>query len=224
MVFLLDVSGDIGFKEIESYKLFVKDVYENLNIPPSGLTFGLLECGSRHYTQKHILTRTVQSSNMLDLSLEKLVPANGSCELEQSLQMINKNIFKTLPSGTPKTLVVVLAGKSLDDATSAAKELSKKGVRIVAFGAGGHADMRQLASIADSPLYAFKVPVVKYLPSMSSTVVGFIDEGQLPKLKQIMHTCKKATTNCTNLHLVTIKSDIRPVFFFLDLCCSSSIP
>lgn len=96
--------------------------------------------------------------------------------------MINKNIFKTLPSGTPKALVVVLAGKSLDDAASVAKELSKKGVRIVAFGAGDHADMKQLASIADSPLYAFKVPKLKYLPSMSSTVVGFIDKGQLQKL------------------------------------------
>lgn len=185
MVFLLDGSGDIGFKEIELYKLFVKDVYENLNISPSGITFGLLECGSRHYTQKHILTRTVQSSKMLDLSLEKLVPANGSCKLGQSLQMINMNIFRTLPRDTPKALVVVLAGKSLDDATNTAKQLSKKGVRIVAFGAGGHADMRQLVSIADSPLYAFKVPMLKYLPSMSSTVVGFIDEGQLPKLPQV---------------------------------------
>lgn len=179
---MLDGSGDISFKEIQSYRLFVKDVYENLNIPPSGITFGLLECGSRHYTQKHILTRTVQSSNMLELSLEKLVPANGSCKLGQSLQMINMNIFKKLPRGTPKALVVVLAGKSLDDATNAAKELSKKGVKIVAFGAGGDADMRQLDSIADSPLYAFKVPMFKYLPSMSSTVVGFLDEGKLPKL------------------------------------------
>ena len=179
---MLDGSGDISFKEIQSYRLFVKDVYENLNIPPSGITFGLLECGSRHYTQKHILTRTVQSSNMLELSLEKLVPANGSCKLGQSLQMINMNIFKKLPRGTPKALVVVLAGKSLDDATNAAKELSKKGVKIVAFGAGGGADMRQLVSITDSPLYAFKVPMFKYLPSMSSTVVGFLDEGKLPKL------------------------------------------
>lgn len=181
MVFLLDGSGDIGFKEIESYKLFVKDVYENLDIPPSGLTFGILECGSRHYSQRHILTRTVKSSNRLHVSLERLVPANGSCKLGQSLQMINKNIFKTLPSGTPKALVVVLAGKSFDDAASVAKELSKKGVRIVVFGAGDHADMKQLASIADSPLYAFKVPKLKYLPSMSSTVVGFIDKGQLQK-------------------------------------------
>lgn len=179
---MLDGSGDISFKEIQSYRLFVKDVYENLNIPPSGITFGLLECGSRHYTQKHILTRTVQSSNMLELSLEKLVPANGSCKLGQSLQMINMNIFKKLPRGTPKALVVVLAGKSLDDATNAAKELSKKGVKIVAFGAGSDADMRQLVSITDSPLYAFKVPMFKYLPSMSSTVVGFLDEGKLPKL------------------------------------------
>jgi len=184
VVFLLDGSGDISFKEIELYKLFVKDVYENLNIPPSGITFGLLECGSRHYTQKHILTRTVQSSNMLELSLEKLVPTNGTCELGQSLQMINMKIFRILPRDSPKVLVVVLAGKSLDDADNAGKELSKKGVRIVAFGAGSHADMRQLVSIADSPLYAFKVPMLKYLPSMSSTVVGFIDEGQLPKLVQ----------------------------------------
>ena len=181
---MLDGSGDIGFKEIESYKLFVKDVYENLNIPPSGITFGLLECGSTHYTQKHILTRTVQSSNMLELGLEKLVPTNGTCELGQALQTINMDVFRTLPRDTPKALVVVLAGKSLDDATKAGKELSKNRARIVAFGAGGHADMRQLVSIADSPLYAFKVPMLKYLPSMSSTVVGFIDEGQLPTLVQ----------------------------------------
>ena len=160
----------------------MKDVYENLNIPPSGITFGLLECGSRHYTQKHILSRTVQSSNMLDLNLEKLVPANGSCELGQSLQMINTNVFRTLSRDTRKTLVVVLAGRSLDDATKAAKDLSKKGVRIIAFGAGGHADMSQLVRIADSPLYAFKVPKLKYLPSMSSTVVGFIDKGQFTKM------------------------------------------
>jgi len=179
VVFLLDGSGDIGVKEIESYKLFVKDVYENLSIPPSGITFGLLECGGRHYTQKHILTGTIQSFNVLKLSLEKLVPTNGTCELGQALQTINMNIFRTLPRDTPKALVVVLAGKSLDDPTNVGKELSKNGARIVAFGAGGHADMRQLVSIADSPLYAFKVPMLKYLPSMSSTVVGFIDEGQL---------------------------------------------
>lgn len=182
MVFLLDGSGDIGFKEIKSYKLLVKDVYENLNIPPSGITFGFLVCGSRHYTQKHILSRTVQSSNILEHSLEKLVPANGRCELGQSLQMINTKIFKTSPRDTPKALVVVLAGRSLNDATNAAKELSRKGVRIVAFGASGHADMRQLVKIADSPLYAFKVPKLKYLPSMSSTVVGFIDEGQFTNM------------------------------------------
>ena len=191
---MLDGSGDIGFKEIKSYKLFVKDVYENLNIPPSGITFGLFECGSRHYTQKHILSRTVQSSNMLDLSLEKLVPANGSCELGQSLQMINTNIFKTLASDTRKALVVVLAGRSLDDATNAAKELSKKGVRIVAFGAGSHADMEQLIKIADSPLYAFKVPKLKYLPAMSSTVVGFIDEGQFPKMGKILANSRSYVT------------------------------
>ena len=172
----------------------MKDVYENLNIPPSGITFGLFECGSRHYTQKHILSRTVQSSNMLDLSLEKLVPANGSCELGQSLQMINTNIFKTLASDTRKALVVVLAGRSLDDATNAAKELSKKGVRIVAFGAGSHADMEQLIKIADSPLYAFKVPKLKYLPAMSSTVVGFIDEGQFPKMGKILANSRSYVT------------------------------
>ena len=199
---MLDGSGDIGFKEIESYKLFVRDVYENLKIPPSGITFGLLECGSRHYTQKHILTRTVQSSNMLELSLEKLVPANGSCEMGQSLQMINRNIFRTLPRYTPKVLVVVLAGKSLDDATDAAKELTQKGVRIVAFGAGNHADMRQLASITDSPLYAFKVPMLKYLPSMSSTVVGFIDKGQLPKLAQATFFSRSLTV--FNFHVFFI--------------------
>lgn len=114
---------------------------------------------------------------MLDLTLDKIVPTNGSCELGQSLKMMNMNIFKELPGGAPKALVVVLAGKSVDDATNEAEELNKKGVRIVAFGAGGQADMRQLVGIADSPLYAFKVPMFKYLPSMSSTVVGFINEG-----------------------------------------------
>ena len=177
VVFLLDGSGNIGSKEIKSYKLFIKDVYENLSIPPGGITFGLVECGSRHYTQNHVLTRTFQSSNTLDITLGKLVPTNASCGLGQSLKMINKNVFKNLPHDAPKALVVVLAGKSVDDPTNAAEELSKQGVRIVAFGAGGQADMRQLVGIADSPLYAFKVPKFKYLPSMSSTVVGFIDEG-----------------------------------------------
>lgn len=174
---MLDGSGDIGSKEIQSYKLFVKDVYDNLHIPPEGITYGLLECGSRHYTQKHISTRTFQNSNKLELTLDKLAPTNGSCELGKSLEMINMNIFKKLPSGAPKALVVVLAGKSVDDATNAAEELNKKGVRIVAFGTGDQVDMRQLVSIADSPLYAFKVPMVKYLPSVSGTVVGFINGG-----------------------------------------------
>lgn len=174
---MLDGSGNISSNEIQSYKLFVKDVYENLKIPPNGITFGLLECGSRHYSQRHVLTRTLQTSNMLDLTLDKIVPTNGSCELGQSLKMMNTNIFKKLPDAAPKALVVVLAGKSVDDATNVAEELGKKGVRIVAFGAGGQADMRQLVGIADSPLYAFKVPMFKYLPSMSSTVVGFINEG-----------------------------------------------
>lgn len=91
--------------------------------------------------------------------------------------MINTKIFTRLPEEAPKALVVVLAGKSLDDGTSAAKELSEKGARIVAFGAGSEADMKQLVSIADSPLYAFKVPLLKYLPTMSATVVGFLNEG-----------------------------------------------
>lgn len=49
VVFLLDGLGDIGFKEIKLYKLFVKDVYENLNIFLSGIIFGFFVCGSRYY-------------------------------------------------------------------------------------------------------------------------------------------------------------------------------
>ena len=178
VIFLLDGSGDIGFKEIQFYKRFVKAVYNNIHIPPGGVKFGLLECGTRHYSQENILTRTFQSSKVLDLTLDNLVPMNGNCELGKSLQMINLKIFKRLPDDAPKALVVVLAGKPVDDATSAASELGEKGARIVALGAGGQADMKQLVNIADSPLYAFKVPAFKYLPSMSSTVVGFVNEGE----------------------------------------------
>ena len=178
MVFLLDGSGKIGSKELQSYRRFVKDVYENLNIPSGGITFGLLECSSTQYTQRHILPRKYQDSKGVDLTLDKLVPTNESCELGKSLGMINMNIFKKIPNGTPKAVVVVMAGKSVDDASNVAGELNKQGVRIVAIGAGEQADMGQLQSIADSPLYAFKVPFIKYLPAMSSTVVGFLNGGR----------------------------------------------
>ena len=115
---------------------------------------------------------------MLDITLNDLVPMNGYCELGKSMEMINTNIFKRLPIDTPKALIVVLAGKSLDKATSVAKEVKEGGSRIVALGTGEQADMKQLSAIADSPLYAFKVPLFKYLPSMSSTVVGFINKSK----------------------------------------------
>ncbi|XP_022785562.1 mucin-19-like [Stylophora pistillata] len=176
VVFLLDGSGKIGKKELNSYRLFVKEVYENLNIPTRGITFGLLECGSRHYTQRNILPRNIQSSKVLDLTLDKLVPVSGSCELGKSLQILNKNVFVKMPNGSPKAVVVVMAGKSVDEVHNAAKELRRIGVRVVAIGVGGQADMKQLATITDSPFYAFKVPVVQYLPAMSGTVVGFLNE------------------------------------------------
>ena len=178
MIFLLDGSGDIGFKEIQFYKLFVKEVYNSIHIPPGGVKFGLLECGTRHYSQENLSIRTFETSKMLDLTLNDLVPMNGNCELGKSLEMLNRKVFKRLREDAPKALVVVLAGKSLDDATRVANELSEEGVRIVALGTGDQADMKQMVTIADSPLYAFKVPLVKYLPSMSTTVVGFINEGR----------------------------------------------
>ena len=178
MVFLLDGTGDIGFKEIHSYRKFVKEVYNNIRIPPGGVKFGLLECGTRHYSQEDILTRTFQNTKVLDLTLDNLVPMNGNCKLGKSLQFLNKKIFKRLPEDAPKALVVVFAGHSLDNAATAASELSEKGARILALGAGKQADMKQLLDIAESPLYAFKVPAFNYLPSMASTVVGFLNEGQ----------------------------------------------
>lgn len=178
MVFLLDGSGDLGIKEMQYYKMFVKEVYHNIHIPPSGVEFGLTECGTRYYSQADILTRSFQTSRVLDHTLDNLVPMNGNCELGKTLQMINEQVFQRIPEDSPKVLVVVLRGHSLDNATSAANYLSKKGARIVALGAGSQADMTQVVNIADSPLYAFKVPVFKYLPSMASTVVGFINEGK----------------------------------------------
>ena len=178
VVFLLDGTGDVGFKEIRSYKTFVKEVYNNIRIPPGGVKLGLLECGTRHYSQEDILTRAFQNTKVLDLTLDNLLPMNGNCKLGKSLQIINKKVFKRLPEDAPKVLVVVFAGHSLDNAAAAATELSEKGARILALGAGKKADMKQLLDIAESPLYAFKIPAFKYLPSMASTVVGFINEGQ----------------------------------------------
>ena len=177
VVFLLDGSGKIGNEDLSSYRLFVKKVYKNLNIPTRGITFGLLECGSRRYTQRNILPRKIQNSKVLDLTLDKLIPVSGSCELGKSLEILNKNVFMKMPSGSPKAVVVVMAGKSVDDVSNAAKELSRLSVRVVTIGVGGQADMKQLATIADSPLYALKVPVIKYLPAMSGTVVGFLNGG-----------------------------------------------
>ena len=176
LVFLLDCSRNVGLEVIQSYKVFVKEVCEHIGILPSGMNFGLLECGvvSRH--QNGI--KTYETVNDLDETLEGIVPGSGKCELGRAIQDVDQETFAALPNTAPKVLVIILAGQVGDDAANQALELKKQGVRIIALGIGPQVNMEKFGGIADSPLYAFKVPMFEYLLSMSSTVEGFVNHGK----------------------------------------------
>lgn len=176
LVFLLDGSKHIKEKHFEASKHFLNGVIHNMDISSGGLTIGIAECGDdSHNPPEMVLYNSVEE---VEEELEGISQIAGNCQVGYSIRKINKEAFDTASNETSRILVAILAGKSDDDVAEAAKELKDKSVRVIVLGVGGKVDKAQMEDIAESPIYALKVPLFDYLEAMTSTVTTFIEQGE----------------------------------------------
>ena len=89
--------------------------------------------------------------------------------------------------GRKRILLVLLAGKSKDDVSTAAGELKGAGVKIITVGIGVSIVRAQLAVMASSSTYILNTPSFDLLAGIRGTVTNMLSRGSFKMIHIYIH-------------------------------------
>ena len=114
----------------------------------------------------------------VDLAIGNATWIGGSCRLSQGLQRCESvELFNGPPGGKKRVLIVLLAGKSSEDFTSAADALKSLGVKIIGVGMGMSIDESQLSAVAFPSSYLLTTASLRGLAGSSGGVSVLTSQG-----------------------------------------------
>ena len=149
--FLLDVdSNNVRPDQFQNVLNSVKSTYATFVIRKDKTRVGIVTYSGRPTIS--VLLDQYTSKQSLDTSVGQLLMSPGPSVLGQGLTAVKKELFegKTRPE-TPKVLVVVTAGKSIDDVIKPSAELKRLNTTVFCVGVGNNVDRKQLDIVASSP-------------------------------------------------------------------------
>ena len=150
--FLLDVNSD-NFKPDQFSNVLnsLKSTYAPFVIGKDKTRIGIVTYGGRPRTVASLDQYTSRKS--LDTATDQIITSPDPSVLGQGLTAVKRQMFQgKTRSETPKILVLVTGGKSMDDVVKPSAELKELNTTIFCVGVGNNVDRKQLDIVATSPV------------------------------------------------------------------------
>ena len=117
------------------------------------------------------------SISQVDSAVASVTLMGGSCTAGAALSQCKSGLFEGDAGGKARVLIVLMAGSSSDDVSSAAGSLKTVGVKIIAVGMGGSFVQSQLSAMAYSSSYVLTAASYSGLAGISGSITTLISQG-----------------------------------------------
>ncbi|KAK2561274.1 Collagen alpha-6(VI) chain [Acropora cervicornis] len=183
IVFIVDCSSDVPYREYSTQKAFVRSLTQYLNIQPDRSRAALIVYGSRALTAVRL-----ERSGTFGSELTKAPFLAGRRRFDSALSAA-RTVFENARENVPKIMMLFMAGKQAQvrGATSlkdAIEPLRQEGVTTFIFRIGLEPDLKELVPVVDSPenIFTFarfadmdaRVPYVARQIPFNSALLGSI--------------------------------------------------
>ena len=148
----MDGCDAINANDFRNALEIAKNVYHAFPVSEEGTHVGLAVYGSK--TEILMGFKKYFDVRSVDETLASVKKPGGSCLAGKSLVAVKANIFdeSARSVGTPKVLLHVMCGKSVDDVAAPANALKLAGVLIIASGACAGSSKLDLCMIGSPPM------------------------------------------------------------------------
>lgn len=117
------------------------------------------------------------SISEIDSAVGSVTLMSGGCAAGAALSQCKSSLFEGDAGGKARVLIVLIAGSSTDDVSSAAGSLKTAGVKIIAVGMGSSFVQSQLTSMAFSSSYVLTAASYGDLAGITGSITSLISQG-----------------------------------------------
>ena len=117
------------------------------------------------------------SISEIDSAVGSVTLMSGGCAAGAALSQCKSSLFEGDAGGKARVLIVLIAGSSTDDVSSAASSLKTAGVKIIAVGMGSSFVQSQLTSMAFSSSYVLTAASYGGLAGITGSITSLISQG-----------------------------------------------
>lgn len=117
------------------------------------------------------------SISEIDSAVGSVTLMSGGCAAGAALSQCKSSLFEGDAGGKARVLIVLIAGSSTDDVSSAASSLKTAGVKIIAVGMGSSFVQSQLTSMAFSSSYVLTAASYGGLADITGSITSLISQG-----------------------------------------------
>ena len=152
IVFIIDCSLSVPYREYQTQKDFVKSLAQYLNIQPGLSRVALVVYGSRAMpVLRFDSSRTIERFYS---ELAKTPYLGGPRNVDRALTMVMQRIFVDARENVPKIVLLFMAGKQSGESGSlrdSVRPLHLQGIRTFIFRIGSEPALRELHAAVDLP-------------------------------------------------------------------------
>lgn len=117
------------------------------------------------------------SISEIDSAVGSVTLMSGGCAAGAALSQCKSSLFEGDAGGKARVLIVLIAGSSTDDVSSAAGSLKTAGVKIIAVGMGSSFVQSQLTSMAFSSSSVLTAASYGGLAGITGRITSLISQG-----------------------------------------------
>lgn len=151
LAFLIDGSATLSNAGFQASKVFIKALYSNFPIGEDSTHVALVVYGK----DPHVVFNLIGNTDKESVDKKLLSTANPSSDtnfMGRGLKTVKEKVYEvSARPGGHQVLVVLVAGKSLDDVKAPSRLLRDEGVKIFCVGIGDKVDVEQLRDIVSVP-------------------------------------------------------------------------
>lgn len=154
----------------------------------------------------------------VDLAVTQASLLGGSCAVGAALSKCHQDLFYVESTrGRSRALLVLVAGKSTDDISSAAASLQICRVKITVVGIGNGIDQYQLEDMASASSFVLTTASIDGLFDISGSASAFTSQGKFCNILRQPSYCSNRVWSSNSLH--SINHYIPFLFQYLSRRC-----
>ncbi|XP_072117594.1 collagen alpha-3(VI) chain-like isoform X1 [Mobula birostris] len=175
IVFLIDGSSNVGNVYFTFLREFITSIIEELNIGTDSVRVAVVQYSNDARPQFYLNSYNTKSEVLNHVRGLKLIggrPLNTGAAMDYvRINFFSRASGSRIEEGVPQLLVVVTAGRSVDDVRRPAEALARGGILTIAVGVS-NADVEEVKRIAFSGQTAFQVDAFERLSSIQEAVAS----------------------------------------------------